>query len=308
MSSKPKISVVTVNKNGARFLRETIESVMMQNFSDYEHIIIDGASTDNSLEIIKSYPHIRWISESDQSSTEAFHKGFTLARGDYIMVMCVSDIYLSRTWFRRCVEVLDADLEVSLVWGLAGSMNDDGDINDVWQPWWLDMQPPQKKSFLPLWLASNAYAYLPELNYCVRREVFLECYFNSGLNSTWNTHDPFLTMLFNFHTKGYLPYFLPILAHCGRVHKGQLGEVNKDSNIQTTIFFRKLSAQYCIDILFGRKLHFFRNGKSQIIAHISITERLKLPIDMVKNIISIIINRIFRLRIVTILMRRIRGK
>lgn len=308
MLRRPKISVVTTNKNGGRFLRETIESVMMQKFTDYEHIIIDSASTDDSLEIIKSYPHIRWISEPDNSASEGFQKGFKLACGDYIMVMSVSDIYLSRTWFRRCVEVLDADLEISLVWGLAVSMNDDGDINDVWQPWWLDMQPPQKKSFLGLWFASNAFAYLPELNYCVRRKVFLECYFNSEYNSNWKMHDTFLVMLFNFHTKGYLPYFLPIIAHCGRVHEGQISEVMRESLIQTTRFFRKLSVKYCLAVLSGRKSHYFRNGQSKIIGQISIIERLKLPIDIVKNLIYIIFNRIFRLRIITIMMRRVRRK
>ncbi|MHC4501004.1 MAG: glycosyltransferase, partial [Planctomycetota bacterium] len=51
MDGKPKISVITPCKNRARFLRETIESILQQTFTDYEHVLVDGVSTDNSIEI-----------------------------------------------------------------------------------------------------------------------------------------------------------------------------------------------------------------------------------------------------------------
>ncbi len=281
MVKAPRISVVTTNKNGGRFLRETVESVLSQQFTDYEHIIVDGASTDDSLEIIKSYPHIRWISEPDESPNDGFRKGFAIARGDYIMVMCVSDKYLSPTWFRRCVEALDADPEVSLVWGVAVNMNMDGDINAVWSPWWLDRSPPQKKEFLPFWLATNAY--LPELNYCVRREVYLKCFPRETPTDLMSIHNPFLGMLLNFNIHGYLPYFLPIIAHCGRVHAGQHGEKHQAMELRTGRLYRQHIRRYFWDVLVGRKPHYFRDGNSNVVGHLSTMERMCLPLAMARN-------------------------
>ena len=73
MSSVPKVSIFTAVKNGGRFAADTIESVLNQSFKDWEHVIVDGASTDNTLEIIKNYPHIRWI----RSQTVRLPRDFT---------------------------------------------------------------------------------------------------------------------------------------------------------------------------------------------------------------------------------------
>ena len=113
-----KISVVTANKNGALYLKETIESISRQTYQDVEHIIVDGQSSDASLSIISEYPHIRLLSEPDGGPNDAFAKGFLMAKGEYIMVMCVSDIYLCNTWFERCVDLLEKDSSISLVWGI----------------------------------------------------------------------------------------------------------------------------------------------------------------------------------------------
>jgi glycosyltransferase involved in cell wall biosynthesis len=303
MAKAPKISVITTNKNGGRFLRETVESVMMQTFEDYEHIIVDGGSTDDSLDILASYRHLRWISEPDRSPNDGFRKGFAMARGDYIMVMCVSDKYLSRTWFRRCVDVLDADPEVSLVWGVGANMSTDGDINSVWQPWWLDVSPPQKKDFFPFWLATNAY--LPELNYCVRRPVFLECFPQEVSTDPMSVYNPFLGMLLNFNINGYLPYFLPVIAHCGRIHENQHGQLIHDEGLRTLILYRKLIAGYFFDVLFGRKAHCFRDGNSLVIGRLSRKERMYLPVDLVRHKLHLLMARTFRSRAIGKAMRRL---
>jgi glycosyltransferase involved in cell wall biosynthesis len=292
VTKTPKISIVTTNKNGARFLRETIESVMMQNYTDYEYIIVDGASTDDSLNIIKSYPHIRWISEPDSSASDGFRKGFSMARGDFIMVMSVSDIYLSRTWFRRCVELLDGDIEVSLVWGNAISMNEDGDINSIWEPAWLSILPPQKKGFLSYMFATGGY--LPELNYCVRRSVFLDCFTEPLPHDPLLSKDLFLVMPFNFTVKGYLPYYLPIIAHCGRKHAGQLSETALTNMQLAHILIRRLQRDYLLDLIFGRKTHHFLDGNSNIIGLISLTDRLFLPLNLVRIKWNILVSKIFR--------------
>lgn len=82
----PKISIVTPSFNQGEFLEETICSILEQNYPNLEYIIVDGGSTDKSVEIIKKYePHLSyWISEPDKGQTDAIQKGFNKATGDYI--------------------------------------------------------------------------------------------------------------------------------------------------------------------------------------------------------------------------------
>ncbi|WP_455672670.1 glycosyltransferase family 2 protein [Phocaeicola sp.] len=79
-----KISIVTVSFNQGQFIRDNIESVLSQDYSNYEHIIIDGGSKDNTVAILKEYPHLNWISEKDKGQSDGLNKGFKKATGDVI--------------------------------------------------------------------------------------------------------------------------------------------------------------------------------------------------------------------------------
>ncbi|RMG44890.1 MAG: glycosyltransferase [Candidatus Dadabacteria bacterium] len=93
MQKKPLISVVTVSYNHARFLKQNIESVLAQNYPDFEHIIVDGGSNDGTLELLRSYPHLKWTSEPDNGQTDALNKGFRRASGDIIAWLNSDDWY-----------------------------------------------------------------------------------------------------------------------------------------------------------------------------------------------------------------------
>lgn len=92
---KPLFSIITVVLNGENFLRQTIESVINQNFKDYEYIVIDGGSKDKSLEIIKEYSKYidYWVSEKDKGLYDAFNKGMKLASGQYLGIINSDDVY-----------------------------------------------------------------------------------------------------------------------------------------------------------------------------------------------------------------------
>ncbi len=85
-SSFPKISIVTPSFNQAQFLEKTILSVLNQNYPNLEYIVIDGGSTDGSVEIIKKYEKYLtyWVSEPDKGQSNAINKGFKIATGDYV--------------------------------------------------------------------------------------------------------------------------------------------------------------------------------------------------------------------------------
>lgn len=95
--SNPRISVITVTLNAERFLPQCLASVAEQGDDLLEHVIIDGGSTDSTLEIIKAHagtnPKLRWISESDRGISDAMNKGVALATGDIVTHLNADDYY-----------------------------------------------------------------------------------------------------------------------------------------------------------------------------------------------------------------------
>lgn len=79
-----KFSIITVSFNQSEFIRQNIESVVNQHYPNFEHIIIDGGSTDNTVKILKEYPHLNWVSERDKGQSDGLNKGFKKATGDII--------------------------------------------------------------------------------------------------------------------------------------------------------------------------------------------------------------------------------
>ena len=91
----PKISIITVVKNNAKDLENCILSVLNQNYKNFEHIIIDGKSTDGTIDIIKKYNSkiYKWVSEEDNGLYDAMNKGINLATGDIIGILNSDDIF-----------------------------------------------------------------------------------------------------------------------------------------------------------------------------------------------------------------------
>ena len=94
LNNTPQLSIITINRNDAQGLEKTLESIWKkQSFKDFEHIIIDGASTDNSINIIKKYAsHLSyWVSEPDKGIYNAMNKGIIKAKGNYLLFLNSGD-------------------------------------------------------------------------------------------------------------------------------------------------------------------------------------------------------------------------
>ncbi len=95
----PKISIVTPSFNQGKYIEQTIQSVINQNYPNLEYIIIDGGSTDDTVDIIKKYEHklAYWVSEKDQGQTDAINKGFSKCTGDIFNWINSDDYYVPGT-------------------------------------------------------------------------------------------------------------------------------------------------------------------------------------------------------------------
>lgn len=123
-----KISVVTATYNSGRTLRATMESVLSQNYPDWEHIIIDGGSTDDTVTIIREMAprygnRLKWVSEPDNGIYDAMNKGFAMADGDVMGILSSDDFFSSpRVLERVAREMQDEDIEA--VYGDVHYVND----------------------------------------------------------------------------------------------------------------------------------------------------------------------------------------
>lgn len=113
-----KLSIITINRNNAEGLRKTMESVFAQTYRDFEYIIVDGNSTDESVKIIKDYSHqleigncplekFKWISEPDTGIYSAMNKGIKISTGEYCLFLNSGDFLIGKDVLARVFEHCD---------------------------------------------------------------------------------------------------------------------------------------------------------------------------------------------------------
>jgi len=119
MVSKPLVSIITPSYNQAKFIEKTILSVKNQDYPNIEHIIVDGGSTDGSINIIKSFEgtyNMRWISEEDKGQYDAINKGFRMAKGEILGFINSDDMYFPHTIW-KVVSCFNSYKEIEVVYG-----------------------------------------------------------------------------------------------------------------------------------------------------------------------------------------------
>jgi len=199
----PLITIVTPSFNQSKFLEQTIQSVLHQDYLHIEYIVIDGGSTDGSVDIIRKYEkHISfWISEPDEGQSSAINKGFSDAKGS-ICAWINSDDILAPSAVRIAVHYLTHETEIGLVYGDRLHIDKKGNVVGIKR---LPSHDPQmfKQNFI-----------IPQETSFFRREVFEKV---GGIDESLNFSMDFdLWCKMNQVTK---MYHIPAFMGCFREHE-----------------------------------------------------------------------------------------
>ncbi len=124
----PLVSIVTPSYNQGRFIRETIESVLSQDYQPVEYLVFDGGSTDETLQVLRSYgDRFFWVSEKDKGQSNAINKGWRRARGEILAWLNSDDIYLPGA-ISKAVVFLRDHTEYGAVYGEGYHIRENGEI------------------------------------------------------------------------------------------------------------------------------------------------------------------------------------
>jgi len=130
---KPLVSIITATYNSGASLERTILSVLSQSYENIEHIIIDGGSKDNTLEILKKYnknPKVHWLSEQDKGISDAFNKGLKMARGEYVNFQGAGDRFIGDGVIEKIMEGVDQEKDM-LVCGRIKRVGENGEFRYI---------------------------------------------------------------------------------------------------------------------------------------------------------------------------------
>lgn len=163
-----KISLVTVTYNSAKTLRDTIDSVLFQSYSDIEYIIVDGFSTDDTVNIIHIYEpqfkdRMKWISEPDNGLYDAMNKGFSMATGDIVGIINSDDLLSEPTAIEEIVSCFKSEPTTDCVYAdlYYVAQNDTSKIVRYWKS-------GKQRNFSKGWHPAHPTFY-------VKREVYSRC-------------------------------------------------------------------------------------------------------------------------------------
>jgi len=236
----PKISVITPCYNRAEFIIEAVESVLAQGYSAFEHIIVDGGSTDGTVETLSSYSHLLTIVESDHGIYDALNKGINLAKGEIIGLLNSDDLYESGV-FTDVSEIFAKCSQADVVIGGSAFFDDGYSVHTLYPRPQAEILPDQLIFGVP---AINAWFF--------RREVF-ERIGVFDQNFSIGADRDFLLRLF---IKGFTPAYTDKIYYSYRRHSGSL-TINQDLDAQERILLenRRLAQKYLSIVNNQRILH-----------------------------------------------------
>jgi glycosyltransferase involved in cell wall biosynthesis len=184
----PRISIITPSFNQAAYIEQTITSVLDQGYPNLEYIVIDGGSSDGSVEIIRKYEDriAFWASERDQGQAHAINKGLALATGDIIAYLNTDDYYLDGT-LGQVADLFNRRPDLDLFHGRCrvvdqhgakigertGSITRYDEILDLWNVWWGQRNFVQPEVFWTRRIANRVGQFREDLHWVMDYDYWL---------------------------------------------------------------------------------------------------------------------------------------
>ena len=195
-----KISIITITYNSAQTLQRALDSVQSQTYKDIEHVIIDGASTDGTRELIEAYAkqhkNVKWVSEKDNGIYDAINKGIRLATGDVIGFLHSDDMFYSVDSIGQIVAAFEQN-QADVVYGDLQYMRG----NKVVRRWKSNAFNPRALKYG--WMPPHPTVY-------VRREVYQQV----GEYDSWFRISADYDMILRIFTAGYKTHYIPEVLVC----------------------------------------------------------------------------------------------
>ena len=195
---RPFVTIITVCFNNEHTIENTILSVKKQKYANYEYIIVDGASTDNTLEVINAYSETIdvLISEKDNGIYDAMNKGLTLAKGNVIGFLHADDEFANELVLTDIYESFERNGDLSAIYGDLNYIynNESSSIFRVWKSCSFT-QDLLKKGWMP-----------PHPTLYVRRECFKEL---KGFNTNYKISSDYDFILSLFSNENYMTHYIP---------------------------------------------------------------------------------------------------
>jgi glycosyltransferase involved in cell wall biosynthesis len=134
--NQPLVSVVVPCLNRAHYLVPTVESILQQDYPNIECIVVDGGSSDGTIEILKGYSNrIKWISEPDKGHADAINKGWQMSKGEILAWLNADDCYVVPDAIMKAVDYFKSNPEVDLIYGDYARLDENGEIaSDIIKP------------------------------------------------------------------------------------------------------------------------------------------------------------------------------
>ena len=190
-----KISIITVSYNSASTIKDTFDSIRIQNYNNIEYIVVDGGSIDETISIIENNNDIisNWISEKDNGIFDAFNKGIALASGDIVGILNSDDFYTNKNVISDVIKAF-SDYKVDSVYG--NLLYTDSVNTNIIKRKWIDKTPYDRNKFKYGWMPAHPTFFVKKTKY------ILHGFFNTSLRGGGD-YELMLRFLFKYKISSY---------------------------------------------------------------------------------------------------------
>ncbi len=289
----PKVSVISLFLNDLNFLKETIENIANQSYTNYEHIVIYIEDNIKIQDIQQKFPRVRWFPEKNIDYIHALKKGISMAKGDYIFQYRFGedhlDAILDDDWICRCVEILEGDPDISLVCGLSEDLYYKGSIGRMAMSHYSDIPPAYAKNYVYYWLKRKTI--FPERNACIRKKIFEACFPFSDVTII-DECKAWIAFNYCFNVSGYQPSFISVIADYHHIQNNMKNQ-RTDPKMQTWMkeYYENIE-NYKKQLFEGKLDHHYRDSSDKLSLN-GFNRTFYLYFTITRNVNAILPSKLF---------------